>query len=202
MAAHNPILVTTPSPLATLQHHRAKIDVSTGSPIVNRFTVAAAALLAACGALLSGCSSPTSGTATGPDCEKHPYSVGCPTPKSTYTPSTSTTQPTLPALDVAAARQVKTEDFTLTLNVLSKKCFGSAGCNLSYAIDPVYAGSTPLTSQEYTVTYQVTGGKDGPQINSFTGAGERITYDKEESIQTSSSKATLKVEVTNVLNRS
>jgi hypothetical protein len=163
---------------------------------VNRFAITTAALLAACGALLGGCSRPATGTAIGPDCEKYPYSVGCPTPKSTYTPSTST-----PAF-VAVATQLKAGDFTLTLNVLSKKCFGSAGCLLTYAIDPAYTGSAPLTSQEYTVTYQVTGGEDGPQLNSFTGVGEQIRYDKEESIQTSSSKATLKVEVTNVLNQS
>jgi hypothetical protein len=196
MAAHYPILVTAPSPLATLQHHRVEIGTSTGEPTVNRFTIAVAALLVGCAVLLGGCSRPTTGTAIGPDCEKYPYSVGCPTPKSTYTPSTST-----PAL-VAAATQLKAADFALTLNVLSKKCFGSAGCNLSYAINPAYTGSTPLTTQEYTVTYQVTGGSDGPQINSFTGVGERITYDEEENIQTSSSKAALKVEVTNVLNRS
>src|SRR5437879_3831841 len=34
------------------------------------------------------------------------------------------------------------DDFTIGIKVLSKQCFGSAGCNIEFRIDPSYTGAT------------------------------------------------------------
>lgn len=90
------------------------------------------------------------------------------------------------------------EDFAIELRILSKQCFGSAGCNVSYSIEPVYLGSEPLDDVSATVTYEVLGGDSGPQINSFTLDGDTITYREEEFISIPSSSTELKIEVTDV----
>jgi hypothetical protein len=59
------------------------------------------------------------------------------------------------------------EDFTIDVKILEKQCFGSAGCNVVYQIDPTYTGATPLTGRTLTVVYEVTGSEYGPQINNF-----------------------------------
>ena len=33
------------------------------------------------------------------------------------------------------------EDFEISVRVTEKQCFGSAGCNVSFTIDPTYVGS-------------------------------------------------------------
>lgn len=90
----------------------------------------------------------------------------------------------------------KPEDFSVELKTLSKECFGSAGCLITFTIVPNYTGATP-PEEELTVTYEVTGGKD-PLINSFTVQGDTATYQEQQSIQTSSSSAELTAEVTEV----
>lgn len=103
-------------------------------------------------------------------------------------PAGEETPPPLPAAD----------DFTIDLKILSKQCFGSAGCSVTYAINPVYVGVESLDGVSATVTYQVLGGDSGPQINSFTVDGDVVTYQEEEFISTPSSSTELKVEVTDV----
>ncbi len=58
-------------------------------------------------------------------------------------------------------------DFTIGVKVLEKKCIGSAGCNVSYRIEPQYTGLRSLDGNTFIVIYEVTGGEDGPQINNF-----------------------------------
>jgi hypothetical protein len=82
------------------------------------------------------------------------------------------------------------------VKVRSKECFGSAGCNLTYRIDPSYSGA-PLDGA-WSVTYEVKGGEDGPQINTFTLDGDQASFDSEESISTSSSSKKLTARVTDV----
>lgn len=48
------------------------------------------------------------------------------------TPTTTTVPP--------AVVLPKPADFTIAVKVLEKKCFGSAGCNVTYQIDPKYTG--------------------------------------------------------------
>jgi hypothetical protein len=78
-------------------------------------------------------------------------------------------------------------DFIIDVKVLKKACFGSAGCNATYQIDPTYIGTSPLAKQTFTVIYDVSGGEDGPQINNFTVNGESsISFRRQEFISTSS----------------
>lgn len=89
-------------------------------------------------------------------------------------------------------------DFTVTVNVLTKDCFGSAGCDITYRIQPSYHGAALDSTQQYTVTYQVNGTQD-PQIGSFTMQGDEASVQQEEIAQTTSSSAQLTAQVTNVL---
>lgn len=94
----------------------------------------------------------------------------------------------------------KAKDFTIHIKTREKKCFGSAGCNVTFKIDPSYVGTAPLPdSGLIEVTYKVTGGEDGPQVNTFSIDGEGTAhFDSEETISTSSSHRTLKAKVTDV----
>jgi hypothetical protein len=90
-------------------------------------------------------------------------------------------------------------DFVLSVTTLERTCFGSAGCNVTYRLVPGYVGPGLTDGQSFTVVYEVAGGEDGPQINSFTMRGTNIEYDSEESLQTTSPKAVLTAKVTEVL---
>lgn len=89
-------------------------------------------------------------------------------------------------------------DFTIGVKILEKQCFGSAGCNIIYRIEPAYLGDPTQLSREYTVVYEVTGGEDGPQVNNFVVDSEGFRFQKEERTGTSSSGATLKAKATSV----
>lgn len=105
--------------------------------------------------------------------------------------SISTEAPTYDAVTAPADLPMPSE-FKLAVKTLSKQCFGSAGCNITYQIEPTYSGSTPLpTDKTLTVVYQVLGGQDGPQINNFTVTGQSVRYDKTEFVGTASSSAVL-----------
>jgi len=110
-----------------------------------------------------------------------------------------------PAAPAAAATQApasgtpKPADFKLTIKVLSKQCFGSAGCNVTFRIDPNYTGPTIPDDRAYQVIYAVRGGEDGTQTNSFTMTGMNAQYDSEEILSTKSSRAKLTAKVTEVL---
>lgn len=110
-------------------------------------------------------------------------------------PATVAAQPSTPPPYMPTAA-----DFTVAIQVTSKHCFGSAGCNVTYRIQPTYVGHTPLDpAQQYTVTYQVTGPKDGPQINSFTIQGTQATINQEEIADVPSSQTQMTAQVTEVL---
>ena len=118
------------------------------------------------------------------------------------TSTTSTTAPTTsfeePTTTTSAPEPPSAGDFAISIKVLSKHCFGSAGCNITYRIDPSYSGPPLDSSETYTITYEVTGVEDGPQINSFTLTGDQAQYDSEEMAQTTSANAKLKAKVTGV----
>lgn len=100
------------------------------------------------------------------------------------------------AVEAEAALPPDPTDFKLEVVVLEKTCFGSAGCNVVYRIDPTYTGTRDAVDLE--VTYEVTGGED-PSINTFTIDDEgTATYDSQEIASTPSSKSVLKATVTSV----
>ncbi|MGC7094384.1 hypothetical protein ACPZ19_06955 [Amycolatopsis lurida] len=114
--------------------------------------------------------------------------------------STPTSAPA-PATTTTTTRNYYTPDagdFSVQLNVTSKKCFGSAGCSLEYSIKPEYSGAELDPGVTYTVTYEVHGGEYGAQIGSFRVTGDTANYTPEESITTDSSKRELSIKVVSV----
>lgn len=90
-------------------------------------------------------------------------------------------------------------DFKVTVKILEKQCFGSAGCNITYRISPDYLGAPLDPSVTWLVTYEVSGVEDGPQVNTFEVTGDEASFDAEETASTGSSKAKLTVKVTEIL---
>jgi hypothetical protein len=90
-------------------------------------------------------------------------------------------------------------DFTLTVKVLEKQCFGSAGCNITFRID-LSGGGELDPDKTYELTYEVKGGED-PLINTMTVTGKQYERQDRESIQTSSSSKKLTAVVTSVTER-
>lgn len=65
--------------------------------------------------------------------------------------------------------------------ITEQKCFGSAGCNYRYTINPQYVGAQPLPDKT-TVVFNVTGGEQD-QIGNFTIDKDGLaTFDRETSI--------------------
>lgn len=89
-------------------------------------------------------------------------------------------------------------DFKVTVKILERECFGSAGCNLSYRIDPQYSGAPLDPSVTWLVTYEVHGVEDGPIINTFEVTGDQASFDSEENAGVKTSKSKLTVKVTDV----
>lgn len=108
-----------------------------------------------------------------------------------------TTEPTTPAAP-KYGKPTKAH-FKLTPKILSKKCFGSAGCNLTYRILIDYTGPDLDPTVEYEVLYEVRGGEDGPATNTLTVSGDQSSVDEEEHVSTKSAKSTLTAVVTDVL---
>lgn len=107
------------------------------------------------------------------------------TDESTPTDETSTTP------DVSAA------DFTLTPKILKQACFGSAGCNVTFRVTPVYSGPSLPSDATVEVTYEVVGSEDN-YSNTFTMSGDgQASVDSEESVSTKTS-APISLKITDV----
>ena len=59
------------------------------------------------------------------------------------------------------------DQINIDVIVVEQQCFGSAGCNVTYRIEPTYIGREPLTNESFTVVYTVNGGDDR-QMGNFT----------------------------------
>lgn len=94
----------------------------------------------------------------------------------------------------------KPSDFKIDLRIREKECFGSAGCIVTYQINPRYTGTTSLGDGAYDVTYEVTGGED-PIINTFQIDAGSASFDEEEEVDTQSSAVKLRARVTAVYER-
>jgi hypothetical protein len=88
-------------------------------------------------------------------------------------------------------------DFVLTIKTLEKKCFGSAGCLVTFRIELSYSGPKLDPSVTYEVTYDVTGAED-PLTNTLELTGDEYSTDREQTVSTASSKAKLRATVTSV----
>jgi len=104
-----------------------------------------------------------------------------------------------PTHAAAPAAKVKPDPkgFTIGVKTLKKECFGSAGCNITFRIDPSYNGTAYTDTTTWEVVYQVNGGED-PLTNRFTLHGGQASFDEEEFIQTKSSSAVLSAVVVEI----
>ena len=118
-------------------------------------------------------------------------------------PSTVTTSSTPPKKWTPAPKYPAPGELTLGMTVLEKKCFGSAGCNITYRIEPMAAASRIASEvpagKAVTVIYEVLGGDSGPQINRFTVTSSQVNYDDQEFISTASEDVQLTARVTQIL---
>ncbi len=96
---------------------------------------------------------------------------------------------TTAAVTPAVVPKPAVTDFQIAVKVLEKRCFGSAGCNLTFRIDVGWT-TPPAPDKTYEVVYQINGGEE-PKINRFTTTGGMVTYAREERIGTKDSKAVL-----------
>ncbi|SBT40647.1 hypothetical protein [Micromonospora auratinigra] len=147
-----------------------------------------------CGALLA-----TAGSDDKPNQGAAAVTSAAPTPAmTTSAPTTApvaapaTTEP--PALSYDAPTK---SDFKLKVKILSKACFGSAGCNVTYRINVTYTGAGLDPSRTYEVTYQVKGAED-PIINTFEVTGDSASVQQEEMASTRRSGDKLTAVVTEV----
>lgn len=96
----------------------------------------------------------------------------------------------------------KPSDFTVDVIVKAKKCYGSAGCNVTIDIEPGYVGAATLPDAGTTeVTYRVLGVEDD-YVNTFTLEGTQVSFRGDDMVRTKSSDAELTAEVTRVVYRS
>lgn len=74
---------------------------------------------------------------------------------------------------------VSEDDFEMSLKVTRKKCFGSAGCNVTVKVTPDYTYPLwPEPDSSFSLTYEVRGGMEGPVIETLElyGAEDTIKY--------------------------
>lgn len=130
------------------------------------------------------------------------------------TPAALTAQPQVTVTETATYEAEPTEsatadgsgiftpskgDFALGVKILSKQCFGSAGCNVTFRIKPSYVGTQDLPGTgTIEVSYRVKGGED-PVENTFTIDGDGTAhFESQESASTTSSSKKLTAVVTDV----
>jgi hypothetical protein len=108
--------------------------------------------------------------------------------------------PSETATATAGVHTPTASDFEVSIKILSKQCFGSAGCLVEYR--PKIAGDIDSLPKQGTVevSYSITGG-EGPIQGTFTitlGEDPQVKGQDEESTQTPSSSAKLKIKITDV----
>jgi hypothetical protein len=103
-----------------------------------------------------------------------PNTVAQGTPTTTVAPTTTKAPPYTPV----------PTDFALGVVELRRACFGSAGCSVTFQIDPQYIGAVPPNPlQSYRVIYQVEG-LDDPLTGNFEMTNLRATGLRDEIGQT------------------
>lgn len=113
--------------------------------------------------------------------------------------SEPTDEPAEEATEDTSGFSAKASDFKIGIKILSKKCFGSAGCSVTYRIKPEYVGDQSLPSSgTVEVTYRVKGNESGPQANTFPIEDGEASYEKEEYLSTPSSGTSITAKVIEV----
>lgn len=102
----------------------------------------------------------------------------------TATQTVSTTVEVTP-MPEPAAELPKAKDFKIGVKIRRQACFGSAGCNVSFQVNPSYTGPLDVSTGSYDITYQVSGGDSGPMINTMTLEDGTFSYPREEMLSTS-----------------
>jgi hypothetical protein len=104
-----------------------------------------------------------------------------------------------PAAPAHSEANIDKSDIKLHVKILRKKCFGYGyGCNVTYrvVVDGADMSDWPKEG-EVEVTYKVTGGKDGPESDSFVITLDDEQYEKPwretSTIRSRSTKLTVKV---------
>ena len=91
------------------------------------------------------------------------------------------------------------DNYRISLKILTKDCFGEAGCNVSYRpqLTETFAQGSTDPSVTYDVTYVVSGGQSGEQIDTIQVTGDQ--YQSTDGFtQTASSTTKLTVKITDV----
>ena len=89
-------------------------------------------------------------------------------------------------------------DFVVTIKVIKKQCFGSAGCLVTYRTGLTYKGPQDLADDSsYEISYEIKGAED-PIIGTITTTGMKFETSDEETASTKSSTAKLTARVTGV----
>jgi hypothetical protein len=116
---------------------------------------------------------------------------------STAADSTPTETPT-PTPTPVKNSTPKPKDFRIGIKITKKQCFGSAGCNVTFHVKPVYVGTGELGNGPYEVTYKVIGDESGPLINTFTIDSGTASYQQEEFASTRAAGVKLRAVATDV----
>lgn len=89
-------------------------------------------------------------------------------------------------------------DFALTVKVLEKECFGSAGCNIKYRMVIKQVGSKTFDpNKTYEITYSLKGTVE-PVIGTLTVTGDQYNTDEYNRTGTKTSKAVITAVITDI----
>lgn len=89
-------------------------------------------------------------------------------------------------------------DVKLTVKVLDKECFGTAGCNLEYKVLATWPPSKVARGDSYAITYEVSGPEDGKQIGTLIVNDDETFKTEEDFASTKNSSVKLKAAVTDI----
>jgi hypothetical protein len=97
----------------------------------------------------------------------------------------------------SAAAPPTPADFLVGVVITEQKCFGSAGCNYRYTINPQYVSAKSLP-EKTTVVFTVTGGEQDQVGNFSIDANGTATFDRDTTIS-GEENANLQATVTQVI---
>lgn len=114
-------------------------------------------------------------------------------------PGTSTSVSVSPSVSASASYPVTAKDIKLTVKVLERQCFGSAGCNVQFRINTLTYTVDLDPEATYEVTYSYKGLED-PVENRLTldGSTGRYEFEETEFGQTANRSAKITAVVTGV----